>query len=44
MAARNGGELPFGKLVSKASIEKAPALSPKMVTLEASPPKAWMLR
>lgn len=30
--------------MSSASTENAPALSPKMVTLDGSPPKAWMLR
>jgi hypothetical protein len=31
-------------LVSRASMEKEPADSPKIVTLLGLPPKAWMLR
>ena len=43
MAARKGGLESLGKLVKRASTEKAPADSPKMVTLSFEPPKAWML-
>jgi len=40
IAARNGGL--SGMVVMRSSTERAPADSPKIVTLVGSPPKAWM--